>query len=197
MSDEVAEGHTGRLLVAHPLMGDPNFRRTVVLIVKHGLEGALGVVLNRPSEMAAEELVGSLRGLAAAPGVVHLGGPVGASSAICLARLRAGWEATVASGPGVPSLGHLFGSVGAVDLDSDLTRLGEAVDGVRLFAGYSGWAAGQLEEELDQEGWFVLERSDDDVFSRRPSELWKGVLGRQTRQKLALIANFPEDLSVN
>jgi putative transcriptional regulator len=195
VSEQVAEGHTGRLLVAHPLLGDPNFRRSVVLIVKHGPEGALGLVLNRPSELPAEELVSGLRGLAAAPGVVHLGGPVGASSAICLARLRRRLESGAHGDR--PGLGHLFGTVGAVDLDSDLETLGEAVDGVRLFAGYAGWGPGQLEEELDQGGWFVLERFDDDIFTRRPSELWKEVLRRQPRQSLAILATFPEDLATN
>lgn len=189
MPSMLEDWHTGRLLVAHPRMQDPNFRRTVVLVVEHNGEGAVGVVLNRPSEMAAAEIVAELETLALPPGMVFVGGPVGPSAAICLARLR---EAGGSAG-----VGHLFGTVGSVDLDADLAPLAAAVEGVRLFAGYAGWAGGQLEAEVADGGWFVVNRADDDVFDPDPSRLWWRVLRRQRRRSLAILASYPADIGTN
>jgi putative transcriptional regulator len=125
------ESLTGRLLVATPALRDPNFERTVVLLVAHEDGGALGVVLNRATEVPVSEVLGPGGSLAGEPSVVFEGGPVQPEAAICLARAR----------PGVETLGgfnRVSGAIGTVDLSGDPDRLREGVLGVRVFAGYRG-----------------------------------------------------------
>jgi len=175
--------------VASPALGDDNFHRTVVLVLEHGEEGAVGVVLNRPTHTQLEQIAAPLAPLAARPGLVHVGGPVAPSAAICLGRLREGAE-----GPGAS---HLFGRVASVDLDVPAEELGELVDEIRLFAGYAGWAAGQLDAEMEEGAWFAVKRSDRDALSPEPTGLWRAVLRRQRRQSLAILASYPDDLATN
>jgi putative transcriptional regulator len=183
------EGHlTGKLLVAEPMMGDPNFERTVVLILSHGEHGALGVVLNRPTELEVEAVLADWAGWAAEPRVLHLGGPVDQSSVIGLAQRRgtdepAGWS-------------QIMGDLGSVDLDGEAEEIGPGVGGVRFFAGYSGWGSGQLENELAENAWLVVDSLPADVFVPDPTVMWRSVLRRQGG-KLAMLANFPEDPSMN
>ncbi len=191
----------GRLLVASPSLRDPNFERTVVLVVEHGDEGAVGVVLNRPSESAVSEILPAWEHLAAQPAVVFLGGPVAQNGVICLAR----------SGPGAsPGAGAawrpLFGGLGSVDLDTDPDDLGPsgpqsgvsgpAIDGIRVFAGHGGWGPGQLEGEVEVGAWFALDALADDAVASAPEDLWPMVLRRQGGA-LARLANFPDDPSAN
>ena len=188
MSTGLRGSHKGKLLVANPAMPDPNFHRTVVLMLEHGEDGALGVVLNRPSDTPVSELLPPLEQLAAPPGMVHVGGPVSPSAAICLGRVR--------DPEPVDGVTHLFESVASIDLDQDLALLGLVVERVRLFAGYAGWAGGQLEGEIDAGGWFVVDMAADDAFSGSPADLWRDVLRRQP-PRLAMLAGYPEDLSTN
>ncbi len=180
---------TGRLLVASPVMRDPNFDRTVVLMLEHSETGAVGVVLNRPSHVRASDILPDLEGLALPPGTVHVGGPVQPEAAICLVKL-----AFPESGP---SWSPLFGAVGSVNLDKPVAELGQASLGLRLFAGYAGWGEGQVETELEAGGWLVLRREDEDAFGPDPAGLWPAVLRRQKRSSLAMLAAFPEDPSLN
>jgi putative transcriptional regulator len=181
----------GRLLVATPGLVDPNFFRTVILVVEHNDDGAVGVVLNRPSETPLQP--GPLEGwtdLAADPSLVFVGGPVSETAAVCLGRLHPhaslpGWEPVV-GGLGVVDL--------AQELDETLTR--GAIDRVRVFAGYAGWGAGQLEDEIDEGAWYVLDADPEDALSSQPGGLWRFVLQRQGG-KLALVANFPADPNMN
>jgi putative transcriptional regulator len=168
----------GQLLVATPALGDPNFHRTVVLVLEHGEEGAAGVVLNRPTDM---ELLGHLPGWeehAAAPGVVFVGGPVSPTGVICLA---------VASGSG---------EIETLDPTVLPDDVGVVVDGVRVFAGYAGWGSGQLEAEIAEGAWFVVPALPGDAMSSRPNDLWRAVLRRQPG-RLKLFANYPDDVSAN
>ena len=179
---------TGRLLVASPVMRDPNFDRTVVLMLEHGVEGGVGVVLNRPSHVQAAQILPELDGRTVEPGTVHVGGPVQPEAAICLVRL-----ARPESGP---NWSHLFGAVGSVNLDRPLEELGSASTGLRLFAGYAGWGPGQLEGEIEAGGWMVLRRRDEDAFSPESGGLWRAVLRRQP-PRLAMLASFPDDPALN
>src|SRR5262245_12398823 len=135
----------GRLLVATPALGDPNFARSVVLLLEHNSSGSLGVIINRPTELAVAEVLGSWSSLASRPDVVFQGGPVGLDGALALAAL--GGRAKV--GDREP-LGwkQVFGELGLVDLDTAPDRLSGEFAGLRIFAGYAGWAAGQLADEL-------------------------------------------------
>ena len=178
----------GRLLVASPALGDPNFDGTVVLLLDHGDDGAVGVVLNRPTGTDVAEPLPGWHRLAADPPVVFVGGPVAPGAAICLAR---SWpdEAVEAYEP-------LFDSLGTLDLSVDPDEVAAAVQGLRVFIGYAGWGAGQLEGEIEAGAWFVVDARSDDALSAEPQELWQSVLKRQ-RGKLAMFANFPPNPSLN
>ena len=178
----------GRLLVATPALLDENFFRTVVLIVEHNAEGAAGVVLNRPSETP---LVGGPLGdwedVAADPALVFVGGPVQPSAAVCLARAHAGEQPA--------GFEPIFDGLGVLDIGegSSAVRTGLRI---RVFAGYAGWGAGQLEREIEEGAWYVIDADPEDALSSQPVGLWRFVLQRQPG-KLALVANFPIDPTMN
>lgn len=178
----------GRLLVATPALGDPNFDHTVVLVLEHGDEGAIGVVLNRPTTTELAESLPSWHRVAADPAVLFVGGPVAPDAAICLGR---GW-------PDEHPEGYLplFGTLGTVDLTLDADTLGPALQAIRVFVGYSGWSEGQLEGEIEAGAWFVVDSHPDDPMSSEPDELWQHVLRRQ-RGPMAMFANFPPNPGMN
>ncbi|MBV8949622.1 MAG: YqgE/AlgH family protein [Actinobacteria bacterium] len=181
----------GRLLIASPALTDPNFDRTIVLMLEHTDDGALGLVLNRPSDTALSELLPSWGLDAVEPSVVFLGGPVSPDSAIGLAFTGDGAEAAAPDG-WIP----LLGSLGTVDLARDPTEVRPSVRALRVFAGYAGWSGGQLEHELQAGGWFVADSELDDALTREPEMLWRQVLRRQ-RGSLSWLANFPADPASN
>jgi putative transcriptional regulator len=179
----------GRLLVSTPALTDPNFDRTVALLLEHSTEGgALGIVLNRPTATTIVEAIPDWAMLATAPAVLYLGGPVGIGTIIALARSRtddlpAGAE---------PVSDHLV----AVDLALDPEALAPAISALRVWTGYAGWAPGQLEEEVAQDAWFVVDASETDVTTGEPDGLWRAVLSRQDGT-LAWFANYPDDPAHN
>jgi|SRR5579875_5865 len=179
----------GKLLVATPRLADPNFSRTVVLLLAHGEQGALGLVLNRPTDTPVASPLPQWEELASGPGVVFLGGPV-AGGTICLARVR--------SEVGVPGDAYLplQGTLGTVDLEADPAFVAPWVEELRVFAGYSGWGAGQLEGEVGEGAWWVLDARPEDLFSDQPEGLWRRVLRRQGGD-LAIASYFPPDPSLN
>lgn len=181
------QSHRGKLLVATPDLGDPNFDRTVVLLLEHTPEGAVGVVLNRPSEISLEEAGADWGGwelYAAEPGEVFVGGPVSRTAVIAIARTVDGKTEGFQ-----PVLGDRVGVV-------DLGLTPNDVDAVRLFAGYSGWGEGQLEAEISAGAWFVLEALPADAFTAEPEDLWRDVLRRQGG-RLAIFAACPADPTLN
>ncbi|MDT7546193.1 MAG: putative transcriptional regulator [Actinomycetota bacterium] len=185
---------TGRLVVATPQLTDPNFARTVVLLLQSDDEdGALGLVLNRPTGTEVGEVLDMWHPLAAEPGVVFTGGPVQPSAAICLGHGRPG-------APAVASYSVLEGSpgtaFGTVDLDASPSDVATAVTEVRVFAGYAGWAAGQLEAEVEEGSWWVLDALPSDAFTDRPELLWHQVLRRQGAP-IAFAASYPENPALN
>jgi putative transcriptional regulator len=179
----------GKLLVAQPALRDPNFDRTVVLVLDHGEEGAVGLVLNRPSDTELADALPEWGPFAASPSVVFVGGPVvEEGSAICLSRARSG-EATDAWKP-------LVDGIGTLDVNRAPAEVGVDVEELRLFAGYSGWSKGQLEAEIEAGGWFILDAKPVDSFTNDPQGLWRAVLGRQ-RGIVSWFANFPPDARMN
>lgn len=181
----------GRLLVATPATIDPNFARTVVLVLEHAPGGSLGVVLNRPTDLLVAETLPAWSAVMSPPELVFEGGPVEAQAAICLGRRRVGTEADAIAG-----WRPVSARVGTVDLDGDPDAIGAHMDAVRLFAGYAGWAPGQLEGEIDAGGWFVLGGEDEDAFTVDAEDLWRVVLRRQSGS-VAWVANFPADPALN
>lgn len=174
--------HADRLLIAKPDLTDPNFSRTVVHLIEHDAEGALGVVLNRPMSVAVAEHFEALAAVVSYPPVFFEGGPVASNNVIA-----------VGAAPGE--------SPRLLDLD-EMAKPGTVLPGqMRLFAGYAGWSAGQLEEELLSGSWVVADthRDDlgsDDVFGAHPADLWRTVLRRQP-QPISRMAFYPDDLIAN
>jgi putative transcriptional regulator len=169
----------GQLLVATPLLIDPNFWRSVVLILQHDDDGSLGLVLNRPTVERVETHIPVWGPVAAKPGTVHFGGPVEPRVAIGLATGQGG-EPT-----GIPGLS-------IVDLEAEP---GEGTFAVRIYSGYAGWGQGQLEMEIAEGSWYVVPASPDDPFDR-PEGQWSRILRRQNGH-LALVSTFPDDVDLN
>ncbi len=180
--------HTGRLLVAAPALEDPNFDRGVLLVLDHDEDGALAVVLNRPSTVLVAETLGGWSELAARPPVVFGGGPVEPTAVVALGATTS----VVTPDAGPPILDRIR----LVDLDDDPTLAAVDLEHVRIFAGYAGWAPDQLEDEIGQGAWFVVDADPRDVFTDDPAGLWHAVLRRQP-DGLRLLGTYPDDPSTN
>jgi len=182
----MAESLTGQLLLASPSLLDPNFTRTVVLIGIHSEDGAMGVVLNRPSTVTVGEAVPQLEEAVGALEPVFVGGPVQPSSIVFLA------EFLDPSPAGVLVLGR----IGFPAPDAGIEELAHATARRRVFAGHAGWGRGQLDAELENGDWIAHNALPEEVFTDVPEELWGSVLTRKGGS-YALIARMPLDPSVN
>lgn len=174
----------GRILVARPDLPDPRFHATMMLLLEHGAEGALAVVLNRPSAVPMADAFPDWEELGSDPKMIFAGGPVDGDALIAL---------------GKPShhTGDLVLGAHPVDLDQQPTLVeAEGVSEVRIFAGYAGWDPGQLEGELEADAWWVVDATIDDLFTDDPDGLWARVMRRQ-RGNLAWYAHFPIDPNLN
>jgi len=176
----------GHLLIAAPSLADPNFVRTVVLIGEHGDEGAMGLVLNRPAPATVAEAVPDLESLAGDQEHLFLGGPVRPTVVLVLAEF---------SDPGEAGM-LITDRVGFMSADSDLELVAQSALRARVYAGYAGWGAGQLESEVERADWIVKSAEDGDVFDEQPGALWRRVLERMGG-RFALLARMPADPSVN
>jgi putative transcriptional regulator len=174
------------LLVATPLLSDPSFSRTVVYLLEHDGGGTVGVVVNRPSHTPVGQVLPDWHDAVTGPAVVFGGGPVQPDGALCLGQLAA-------DGPGVR---RVVGRVGTVDLDAEVPVVAGLTSRLRIFAGHSGWAPGQLDDEIAAGGWWVVPGSADDLFSDMPRTLWRSVLRRQ-RPPLNLLSTYPPDPLLN
>ncbi len=255
---ERPESLTARLVVAAPRLTDPNFVRRVILVLDHGSQGALGVVINRPGGVHVDEILPQWQTVAASPAEVFTGGPVARNAIIGLVRLRPGSDAAdlepvdpeaadleaadpeaadleaadpeptdpepadpepadpEPADPGVspPAMGGssgeeragfptgwrpLFGTdslVGTVDVGADPRPVSASMLGARLFSGYAGWDAGQLESEIDEGSWFVVPADERDPLTTDPEGLWQRVLHRQGGV-LSVLSRIPADPSCN
>ncbi|MCL4422909.1 MAG: YqgE/AlgH family protein [Actinobacteria bacterium] len=179
---------SGRLLVALPQLRDPNFDRTVVLVLEHNEEGALGLVLNRPSQTEVSDPLPRWGDLSAPPPVVFVGGPVAPGAAICLARAAKAVE-TAGFKP-------LFGRLGTLDLSMEPNEVGVELEMLRVFSGYAGWGSGQLEAEIAAGAWLMVDLHPDDPLHPYPEDLWKLVLRRQ-KGSVSMLAAYPADPQLN
>ncbi len=164
------EPRRGRLLIAGPGLGDANFDRTIVYLLEHGPDGTLGVVINRPTPFEVAEALPAWAVAVGPPAVVFSGGPVDAGVAMGLA-----WAGD---------------ELGSVDLSLDPAAVAGGFDTARVFVGYSGWGAGQLDLELEAGAWFVVDAEPGDLFTPAPEQLWGEVLRRQQAQ-VAMGASNP------
>ncbi|HEY7932584.1 MAG TPA: YqgE/AlgH family protein [Solirubrobacteraceae bacterium] len=176
----------GQLLLASPKLRDPNFARAVVLIGAHNQEGAMGVVLNRPSETTVAEAVPALRRVENELEPVYVGGPVQPTSIVFLAEFL----------DPTPAGLIVLGRIGFPSPQSDIEELEQAVARRRVFAGFAGWGEGQLDAEVAEGDWIANPAMPEDIFSEDPATLWNSVLERRGGS-YALIARMPVDPSVN
>jgi putative transcriptional regulator len=173
----------GRILVAAPPLNDPNFDRTVIYMLEHSEGGALGLVLNRPSDDLDIEF-DLWDSLVTPPNELFCGGPVDPKALIGLGVV-----------PGKTPDGQTFVSidcVSPVDLDGDPTTIDPRPTMVRIFHGYAGWGPQQLDVELEGGAWLVLNALVTDVFTDQPEELWQAVLRRQ-KGEVSWLADCPAD----
>jgi putative transcriptional regulator len=169
----------GQLLIASPGLAD-FFRRSVILVLEHTEEGAMGVVLNRPSEATVAEAVPVLAELAEDEDLVRIGGPVAPNAVVALGEFEDPSEAGRA----------VTGPLGVLDPD----RGSDSLRRLRVYAGYAGWGPGQLDSELEQDAWIVELADPEDPFLE--GDLWPVVLGRKGGE-YALLATMPADPSQN
>ena len=177
------KSYAGSLLVAHPNMLDPNFRRAVLFISAHTPDdGALGVILNRPLEKQVSEVVSEapLNALDKVP--VFFGGPVGRDRLI-FASLE--WK----TGEGL-KLNH------NVDLDEANKQIGTSPGSIRAFIGYAGWGAGQLEAEMKQNAWVIRKPDRATIKLDRLPKLWFDIMSG-LGPWFKLLAAAPDDPSLN
>ena len=174
----------GKLLIASPTLVDPNFARTVVFITEHNDEGAMGIVLNRPSETSVESVVPALAEIAGGE-PVYVGGPVQPEALVLLAEFSdpeaAAWI--------------VVADVGLASADVDLDELADAVRRGRVYAGYSGWGPGQLEAEMEIDSWIVEAPLPAELFPEDPGRLWSDVLARKGGPVRAPVAHACRSLA--
>jgi putative transcriptional regulator len=176
----------GRLLLASTTLEDPNFLRTVVLIGLHSEEGALGLVLNRPSTSTVAAAVPQLEEMVDDAEPVFVGGPVQSSSIVMLAEFIDPEPAGLL----------VLGRIGLPAPEASLEDLAAATSRRRVYAGYAGWGEGQLDAELDRGDWIEQDALPEDVFCEQPEGLWSSVLTRKGG-RYALLARMPLDPSQN
>jgi putative transcriptional regulator len=178
----------GKLLLAAPVLKDPNFDRAVVFVAEHSEDGAMGLVLNRPSDAPVTDAIPELEWVAdSGAEIVYIGGPVAPNGVIVLAEWDDPSQAVVL----------VDDDLGFVPGDADDTdALATAVRRARVYAGHAGWGPGQLEDELAEEAWIVESPLRAELFNDDPEGLWSAVLRRKGRE-FALLSTMPPDPSLN
>jgi putative transcriptional regulator len=176
----------GKLLIASPALVDPNFARAVVLIAEHSPDGTLGLVLNRQSESSVTESVDELRGVVDPGEAVYVGGPVQTDAVMVLAEFS---DSALAAALVLEDIGFL-------PAEADMELIAAVTRRARVFAGHSGWGPGQLDDELEEGAWILLDAEPDDIFSSESDDLWASALERKGGA-YAQLARVPVDPSVN
>jgi putative transcriptional regulator len=161
----------GKFLVADRQLIDPNFRETVVLLLRYGPDGAMGLVINRPLQLKLSAVFPNIKELDRSDETLFLGGPVEPGGILLLAKSESAPEDST------PVFGDVYLSTSQSVLQRLIKKPGKS-DRFRIFAGYAGWAAQQLEFECDSGGWHVLEADDETLFDRKSSEIWPELIQR-------------------
>ena len=175
----------GQLLVAGPTLLDPNFNRTVVLVCEHNEEGAMGLVLNRPSPIPADQAIPELGDALDPDDTLWLGGPVQTTAVVVLADFPDAGDGMAVSG-----------DVGLVLPEANLDDVATTVRRARAFLGYAGWGPSQLDGELERDDWIIAPFAPEDAFTDEPEALWGTVLERKGGE-YALLATMPPDPRMN
>lgn len=185
----MADYRVGDLLVASVAISDGVFDATVVLLLDADEAGTVGVVLNQISSIDLVAALPAWAGMVCEPKVLFDGGPVSQQGAVCLAET---WK----DGDEPPGWRPILGRVGLLNLDTPVEIAEGAYRNLRIFAGYSGWDAGQLEGELEFGMWHVLPALPTDGFDPDPQTLWRRVLRRQGGE-LGLFSTWPASTELN
>lgn len=165
------------------------FDQTVVLLLDCDDAGALGVVLNKASATDLEQVLPSWVPLVNPPRVLFAGGPVSPNGAICLARLANPREEP-------PGWRRIVGAIGLLHLDTPVELAAGAFADLRVYAGYSAWEPGQLEDELMRGLWVRSVARDEDIFGTDLDGLWRRVLRRQGGV-VAMLSTWAEEPELN
>ena len=166
----------GRFLVASRSLLDPNFDRTVVFLLDYNENGALGVIINRPTQVKLGEMVEDMEGVQERPETVGVGGPVAHWQLVLLIRSATDLEGAE----------RVIEDVHFTASRLVLEKVLESESEFRIYAGYAGWSAGQLEHEIDRGSWHVLPGDPDMVFDPVPQELWRELISRGEAQWASL-----------
>ncbi len=178
----------GRLLVSAPELVDPSFAGAVVLLLDHDGDGSLGVILNRPTAVMVSSVLPAWVPSISAPEVLFEGGPVSRDSALALAQVGGDDDPV--------GFRRIVADLGIIDLDTPVDVMAPGLAALRIFAGYAGWGAGQLEGELEEGSWYVVDFTVRDVFGPEVSRMRQDVLRRQPGE-LAWLSTRPEDPTHN
>lgn len=180
------ESFRGKLLLATPELMDSNFHRSVVLVIEHNNDGAIGVVLNRQTEITSTEVLPKWVFSSGSDSLLFWGGPVQQESLLALGLLNQDSEALQ---------NNLLNRITVIDLNQEIID-SELFTSARLYSGYSGWSPGQLNAEISSGGWIVAEANDNDPFVDQPTDLWSEVLERQ-EGFISRLAQYPDDPRMN
>ena len=175
----------GKFLVASRRLSDPNFSQTVVLLIEYGPDGAMGLVINRPSNVKLSAVFPDVKELKQNKDTIYVGGPVAVNQMMMLIRSP---RAPAASTPVIENV-YLSSSWKVLE---DLIKKTDAGQRLRLFAGYAGWAPNQLDYERSRGDWHILDADADSVFARDPGALWQDLIRRATVKWVRLEEIFPE-----
>lgn len=174
----------GRLLISKPAFHDDSFSGTITFVVEHDDGGAVGLILNRPTELLVGDAFADWSELAEDQSTILAGGPVQT-------------DATVVLADGSFDDGDLALGLRSIDLETQEALMrAEGVERIRVFSGYAGWGPGQLESEIAAGAWWLVAATKDDVFCQSPKSLWASVLGRGGSE-MAWFAHYPADPSQN
>ena len=178
---------TGVILVAPPMMQDPNFRRAVVLLCEHGVDGSFGLILNKAITL---QLADVAEGMRLYEGPLCLGGPVQPQTLHVLHRLGS------SVGESIEVIENVFWGGDFEIIQELIEKEKKSASEIRFFLGYAGWSPGQLDMEIEQDGWILTPSDNSIIFPENPETLWTTIL-RKMGGEYALLANFPDDPRMN
>lgn len=177
----------GKILLSEPLLLDPNFSRTVIVLTEHNDTGSVGFVLNKPVNLILKDVIEEFPEFDA---TLYVGGPVDNDRLYYIHTLG---DKLTDSKEFMPGL-YWGGDFDELKALIDTNQIGP--NDIRFFSGYSGWAKGQLEGEIKEKSWIVASANADQIMNPDASELWKNLMS-SLGKKYSIMSNFPEDPSLN
>ena len=163
----------GDFIVALPHLKDPNFSKTVVLLIDYGWQGATGLIINRPTDVKLSKVLAEIDGLSRRKGMIYIGGPVIGNWMLMLIKSRSQPEESH----------HVFDDVYVSSSLAVLQRIiGKARTGelIRVYTGYAGWAPGQLEQEISRGDWLILRADEETIFDKNTADIWPELVRRSS-----------------